>query len=131
MCLPICLPGYQPSPASPKAYWENTFVTASRAMKDYLLDMEDLEDLRKRSVRSAHSSNRPIVCYLKSEVEKRCVSLGSYCCSLHMCCQTRLLATTVCKELAASTMPWYHDCILRTLLKMKQSLFGTGFKFSG
>ena len=31
---------YQPSPTSHKAYWENTFITVTRAMSDYLLDLE-------------------------------------------------------------------------------------------
>ena len=32
--------GYKVQPPSVKAYWQNTFVTASRAMTDYLLDLE-------------------------------------------------------------------------------------------
>lgn len=31
---------YQPEPLSYKAHWENTFIPASRAMSDYLLDLE-------------------------------------------------------------------------------------------
>lgn len=31
---------YHPTPPSYKAHWENTFITASRAMNDYLLDLE-------------------------------------------------------------------------------------------
>ena len=39
--FPLSLPAaYHPTPPSYKAHWENTFITASRAMNDYLLDLE-------------------------------------------------------------------------------------------
>jgi len=63
---------YQPEPLSYKAHWENTFIPASRAMSDYLLDLEDLQDLSQKKVRSADiDSEKSILCYLKSDVEKR------------------------------------------------------------
>ena len=37
----LSFPGaYHPTPRSYNAHWENTFITASRAMNDYLLDLE-------------------------------------------------------------------------------------------
>lgn len=72
-----------------RGHWKNTFISATRAMEDYLLDIElvtlivfvysctqgcyfsDLEDLTVRTVRSAHEDALPMTCYLKSDVEKR------------------------------------------------------------
>lgn len=40
---------------------------------DGLFCQSDLEGLSKREVRSASNDNHPIMCYLKSDVENRCV----------------------------------------------------------
>ncbi|XP_057294314.1 proton-coupled zinc antiporter SLC30A9, mitochondrial-like [Hydractinia symbiolongicarpus] len=54
-------------------YTKNTFISASRALSDYLLTPEDLEGMRKTFVRTAYndSNEPPDYCYLKLDVEKR------------------------------------------------------------
>jgi len=54
-------------------YTKNTFISTSRALSDYLLTIEDLDKLRKTSVRTAYSDSDfpPDFCYLKLDVEKR------------------------------------------------------------
>lgn len=54
-------------------YTKNTIISASRALSDYLLTVEDLETLRKTSVRTAYNDSElpPDFCYLKIDVEKR------------------------------------------------------------
>lgn len=56
-----------------KKYYQNTFISATRAMSDYLLKPSDLEGVKTTAVRSAYSDPQqpPDVCYLKSDVEKR------------------------------------------------------------
>lgn len=62
-------------------YWENTFITADRAIEEYMLGPDDLEDLTKRTIRSAHetSTSEVITCYLKTDVERRAIEVwGSW-----------------------------------------------------
>ncbi|XP_031553608.1 zinc transporter 9-like [Actinia tenebrosa] len=56
-----------------KKYYENTFISDTRAMSDYLLKPSDLEGLKTRSVRSAYTAtqNPTDRYFLKSDVEKR------------------------------------------------------------
>lgn len=56
-----------------RKYYQNTFLSATRAMSDYLLKPSDLEGLKTTSVRSAYSDpdQPPDVCYLKSDVEQK------------------------------------------------------------
>ncbi|CAH3114635.1 unnamed protein product [Pocillopora meandrina] len=56
-----------------RKYYQNTFISATRAMSDYLLKPSDLEGIKTTAVRSAYSDPQqpPDVCYLKSDVEKR------------------------------------------------------------
>ncbi|KAJ7379538.1 hypothetical protein OS493_015330 [Desmophyllum pertusum] len=56
-----------------RKYYQNTFISATRAMSDYLLKPSDLEGLKTTAVRSAYSDPQqpPDVCYLKSDVETR------------------------------------------------------------
>ncbi|XP_078369120.1 proton-coupled zinc antiporter SLC30A9, mitochondrial-like isoform X1 [Oculina patagonica] len=56
-----------------RKYYQNTFISATRAMSDYLLKPSDLEGLKTTAVRSAYSDAQqpPDVCYLKSDVETR------------------------------------------------------------
>lgn len=57
------------------AHDENTYVTETRAIDDYLLDHRDLEGLQKITVRNAYSSvvELPTYCYLKSQVKERAI----------------------------------------------------------
>ncbi|XP_012566700.1 proton-coupled zinc antiporter SLC30A9, mitochondrial isoform X1 [Hydra vulgaris] len=54
-------------------YTKNTSISASRAISDYLLTIDDLAGLRQTKVRTAYdSSDLPAdQCYLKLDVEKR------------------------------------------------------------
>ncbi|XP_064405221.1 proton-coupled zinc antiporter SLC30A9, mitochondrial-like isoform X2 [Halichondria panicea] len=62
-----------------RGHWKNTFISASRAMDNYLLDIEDLEDVTVHILRSAHEDARPMDSYLKSDVEKRALEVwGSW-----------------------------------------------------
>lgn len=56
-----------------RKYYQNTFISTTRAMSDYLLKPSDLEGLKTTAVRSAYSdpNQPPDVCYLKSDVEKK------------------------------------------------------------
>jgi len=56
-------------------YTKNTFITASRAISDYLVTPDDLENMRKTSVRTAYnfSDDEPDHCYLKLDVERRAI----------------------------------------------------------
>ncbi|XP_032237488.1 zinc transporter 9 isoform X2 [Nematostella vectensis] len=56
-----------------KKYYENTFISDTRAMSDYLLKPSDLEGLRTTNIRSAYTeSDMPFdKFYLKSDVEAR------------------------------------------------------------
>lgn len=70
---------YRSQPPSPTAYWSNTYITASRAINDYLLDIEDLNDLLVIDVRSADSYSLTVKCYRKSDIEKRALKVwGSW-----------------------------------------------------
>ncbi|XP_028397753.1 zinc transporter 9-like [Dendronephthya gigantea] len=57
------------------AHDENTYVTETRAINDYILNQSDLEGLQKITVRNAYSSEveLPTYCYLKSQVKKRAI----------------------------------------------------------
>lgn len=54
-------------------YTKNTIISASRALSDYLLTLEDLGGMRKTAVRTAYNDSElpPDFCYLKIDVEKR------------------------------------------------------------
>jgi len=54
-------------------YTKNTIISASRALSDYLLTVEDLDGMRKTAVRTAYNDSElpPDFCYLKVDVEKR------------------------------------------------------------
>lgn len=54
---------------------ENTYVTESRAINDYILQPSDLEGLQKITVRNAYSTTvePPTYCYLKSQVKERAI----------------------------------------------------------
>ncbi|KAL5460629.1 hypothetical protein EMCRGX_G034087 [Ephydatia muelleri] len=52
-------------------HWHDTFISASRAMNEYLLDSEDLEDLPYRTFRNPDNSVKRLTCYLKTDVEKK------------------------------------------------------------
>lgn len=56
-----------------RQYYQNTFISTTRAMSDYLLKPSDLEGLKTTAVRSAYSDPQqpPDVCYLKSDVEAK------------------------------------------------------------
>lgn len=55
-------------------YNKNTFISAQRAISDFLLTSEDLEQLRTTAVRTAYSQDATMdPCYLKLDVEKRAV----------------------------------------------------------
>jgi len=56
-----------------RQYYQNTFISTTRAMSDYLLKPSDLEGLKTTAVRSAYSDPQqpPDVCYLKSDVETK------------------------------------------------------------
>lgn len=48
------------------------FITTTRAMREYALDIADLVDLRKFQRRSPYNSEPPITVYLRKDVELRC-----------------------------------------------------------
>ena len=54
-------------------YTKNTFISASRALSDYLITYDDLDGMRTTAVRTAYSVSDlpPDHCYLKLDVEKR------------------------------------------------------------
>eukprot|EP00794_Sanderia_malayensis_P007174 gene7174-7980_t len=57
-------------------YTRNTFISASRAVSDYLLRLSDLDCLRKTRMRNAYSSEGyEDYCYLKLDVEERALEV--------------------------------------------------------
>lgn len=55
------------------------FVTTTRAMREYALDISDLVDLRKFQRRSPYNDEPPITVYLRKDVEKKALTLwGSW-----------------------------------------------------
>lgn len=52
-------------------FMNRNFITTTRAMREYALDISDLGDLRKFQRRSPYNNELPLTVYLRKDVELR------------------------------------------------------------
>lgn len=56
-------------------FMNRNFITTTRAMREYALDISDLGDLRKFQRRSPYNNELPLTVYLRKDVELRALSI--------------------------------------------------------